>query len=139
MGDEEYCDDEQVDFGNKKHNRRQKTLYEHITATGSMAGAVVAIVAMMGWALNLLPFAKAEDVRALTGRVGNVERDMGAIKNTQLQSLQLQLMDRLDKQEWQIHESKPENSYDLKALRNETRQRLDVITEQLKKQQGEPR
>lgn len=114
-----------------KHNRRQKTPYDFLRDSGSMAGAVIAIVGLGAWVLDVLPIAKAQDVKAIQQRLSLVEQSLGSINIGQKEMQELQLMDRISVLEDKINKAVPNEVLDLRRQHNEANQKLVQIRAEL--------
>lgn len=77
--------------------RRKRTWYDYIMMAGAIAGALGAIGVASAWAFDQLPFPKKADIKVLNDRVAKVEGSLSAIEYSQMESLELQLTDRVQK------------------------------------------
>lgn len=111
------------------HNRRRRTLYDYTVAVGSLSGALVALAAFASLASDKLPFAMKEDVQALGGRVSNIEGALSGLQLNQLQSLELQLIDRVQRLGDAIQTMQPGSPIIVEARRDqaEAQQRLNSV------------
>ncbi len=101
---------------------------------GSLSGALVAALGLLGFALNKLPFAKAEDLVHVNQRVDSLYGSMATLQVNQLQSLELQLTARLQQITEQMNNLGAGDGYLRGSLRqnlNEVQQRLTSVTYQL--------
>lgn len=119
--------DEAADLDAHKHNRRRKTPYDFLRDSGSIAGALVAMVGLGAWVLDALPIAKASDVKVIQKRLDAVELNLGGINVGQKEMQELQLMDRISVLEEKISKARPDDVLDLKRQSNEAGQKLTQI------------
>lgn len=117
-----------------RHNRRRRTPYDFLKDSGSIAGACIAIGVVGAWVFDVLPIAKAGEVKAIEKRLQNVESNLGSINIGQKQMQELQLQDRVQKAEDKLT-TLPPGSPDIdqwRIMRNETRQRLEQVQAELR-------
>lgn len=124
--------------------KRRKTMTDWINIGASWVAIVGGTAAALGWALDAVPFVKAQvysaDKSAIDGRVANLEgqfRTMSSsVQNIQrngILSLQLQLKQRLDVLMATLATT-PRAAPNYFALQNEVntlQQQLDEVTRQL--------
>ena len=132
---------ETLDEVEVRHDRRHPTpkspldkLKDFIQTSGSLAGAVALIIGLGAYAFDKLPFAKASDLAVTNKHVDDLVKSISSLEVNQLQSLELQLMDHVQKISDQISQL-PANQgsliFDLRHDQNEAQQRLTNIKNQL--------
>lgn len=117
--------------GRPHHNLRKLTFFQFVQSLGSVAGALIAIGLVVSWISGQLPFAMMKDVTKYQdktdGRLGQIERTMTSIQIAQLQTIEIQLTDRVARLAGEIAHTSA-SSPDLQDKRHdqiEAQQRLD--------------
>ena len=101
---------------------------ERFRTLGAMVAVIGSIGAMMGWAFNLLPIAKASDVAVLAARVSLIESGFKGMSLDQKQSLELQIMQQIDTIDIKLKTMALGGDYsDLRSRRVELNQRLTNV------------
>lgn len=120
----------------RPHLKRRKTLTDYIRSGGSLAGAIAAILVLMGGVTDKLPFVQkvpyANDQAAQDIRFQHLERrdqDFDEIKRNQLLTMQLGLQQRVDVLEQSVARTpmSDPNRGGLSATLRAERQRLDEL------------
>jgi hypothetical protein len=138
----ESAPEERQDKAARKHVPRRKTAFDWIIAGGSLAGALAAIGVVASFALDRLPFAKAaevnERVSAVEQDVKLLKGDLGEIRTSGLETLQLQLMDRMQRVDDALARLAPGSTeyIEKRRDRNELQQRLDRLSVDLARSRG---
>lgn len=101
---------------------------ERFRTLGAMVAVMGSLGAMLGWAFNLLPIAKASDVAVLAARVSLIESGFKGMSLDQKQSLELQLMQQIDSIDIKLKNMAVTGEYsDLRSRRVELNQRLTSV------------
>jgi hypothetical protein len=124
----------QIDRQEEGHSdRRHSTFGDRLARIGAQAGALLAVLAVVGpalaWGFNLLPFAMATEVRSIATRVEFLERATQSIQVDQKSTLELQLIERIATLDSAMTRIGPsgQDFATLRSQRNELQQRLDRV------------